>query len=213
MCIICVSGKGARQPDEGEIRTMFRRNPHGAGYMVAEGGHVRIEKGFMNVTDLLRSLRWEKFTRDDVVVYHFRISTQAGVNPEMTQPFPFASEKNIEAMKYLTLTTACGIAHNGIITATSDPFETEYSDTALFIARYLPHIMKTNFDLHDPEKLDEVQRIIHSRMVFLDGDGEIGMTGDFIEHDGMYFSNHSFEEVPRDLFTFADVKRKRGKAI
>ena len=68
MCIICVSGKGVRQPNEKEIRTMFKRNPHGAGYMVAEHGKVRIEKGFMTVTELLRSLRYEKFTEKDVVV-------------------------------------------------------------------------------------------------------------------------------------------------
>ena len=42
MCIICVSKPGVRQPDENTIRTMFYRNPHGAGYMFARDGRVEI---------------------------------------------------------------------------------------------------------------------------------------------------------------------------
>ena len=81
MCIICVSKSGVRQPGEATIRSMFLNNPHGAGYMVARGGRVEIHKGFMNLGDYLRAIRAECFTLQDSVVYHFRISTQAGVNP------------------------------------------------------------------------------------------------------------------------------------
>ena len=35
MCIICVSKSGVRQPSDITLRAMFRRNPHGAGYMYA----------------------------------------------------------------------------------------------------------------------------------------------------------------------------------
>ena len=75
MCIICVSKSGICQPDESTIRTMFHRNPHGAGYMFARGGRVIIHKGFMNPDDYLRAIREEHFTAADSVVYHFRIST------------------------------------------------------------------------------------------------------------------------------------------
>lgn len=204
MCIICVSGKGVRQPNEDEIRNMFRRNPHGAGYMVAEGDRVRIEKGFMNVTELLRMLRFEKFTEDDVVVYHFRISTQAGVNPEMTQPFPLAS--NLSVMKYLTVIKAdCGVAHNGIIPITTDPTEYEYSDTALFISQYLVDIVRRQSDLRNQKVLDKIEKLIQSKMVLLDKRGEYATIGNFIKHDGLLFSNHTFEEYK--YFTLDDVKR------
>ena len=92
MCIICVSKSGIRQPDESTIRTMFHHNPHGAGYMFARGGRVIIHKGFMNPDDYLRAIREEHFTAADSVVYHFRISTQAGVNPEMSHPFPLSNQ-------------------------------------------------------------------------------------------------------------------------
>ena len=92
MCIICVSKSGVRQPGGTTIRAMFLRNPHGAGYMVARGGRVQIHKGFMDLGDYLRAIRTEHFTASDSVVYHFRISTQAGVNPEMTHPFPLSNQ-------------------------------------------------------------------------------------------------------------------------
>ena len=53
MCIICVSKPGVRQPDENTIRTMFYRNPHGAGYMAAREGKVIIHKGFMDFDSFL----------------------------------------------------------------------------------------------------------------------------------------------------------------
>lgn len=208
MCIICVSGKGVRQPSEKEIRTMFSRNPHGAGYMVAEGDAVRIEKGFMSVTELLRSLRYENFTEDDVVVYHFRISTQAGVNPEMTQPFPMVTE--LESLKYLSTLSHVGVAHNGIIKMTTDPTEIEYSDTALFIAFYLTNIVKRKADLRKQKVLDKIEKMIQSKMVILDKDGDYALIGKFVENDGLLFSNYSFEtySAPR-YFTLQDVERWR----
>ena len=192
MCIICISGRGVRQPNETEIREMFYRNPHGAGYMVAEGGKVRIEKGFMNLNELLRALRWERFGKNDVVVYHFRISTQAGVNAEMTQPFPLTTD--LEKMKYTTVTSCpCGVAHNGIIAMTSSKSEHEYSDTALYIAKYLSGHVRRPEHLHDVEVLKDVQREIESKMVLLDGSGDFATIGHFIEDDGLLFSNESYK--------------------
>ena len=91
MCIICVSKSGVRQPSDITLRAMFRRNPHGAGYMYARDGKVTIHKGFMNIEDFLAAVHTERFTPQDSVVYHFRISTQAGVNAAMTHPFPLCT--------------------------------------------------------------------------------------------------------------------------
>ena len=88
MCIICVSPARTHQPSISQIKTMFLNNPHGAGYMFAREGCVHIHKGFMDIDSFLSAVKAENFTAKDSVVYHFRISTQAGVNPEMTHPFP-----------------------------------------------------------------------------------------------------------------------------
>ena len=84
MCIICVSPARTRQPSISQIKMMFQSNPHGAGYMYARDGRVHIHKGFMDIDSFLSAVKAEHFTAKDSVVYHFRISTQAGVNPEMT---------------------------------------------------------------------------------------------------------------------------------
>lgn len=56
MCIICVSPTGVRQPNFTTIRTMFRNNPHGAGYMFARDGKVHISKGYMNIDSFLDAM-------------------------------------------------------------------------------------------------------------------------------------------------------------
>ena len=147
MCIICVSKPGVRQPDENTIRTMFYRNPHGAGYMFARDGRVEIRKGFMRLDEYLRAIREERFTAADSVVYHFRISTQAGVNPEMTHPFPLSNQP--ARLRRLDQSCRIGVAHNSVIRLTSDPDNERYSDTAIFIADYLSQILRTRADLRD----------------------------------------------------------------
>lgn len=144
MCIICVSPKGINPPSETLIETMYSRNPHGAGYMVARNSRVEIHKGFMSLTDFKAAVRRENFTADDVIVYHFRIATQAGVNPTMTHPFPLT--KTIEYMTKLDLKCPIGVAHNGIIPMTSNGDKT-YSDTALYIANYLTRLIRNTKDL------------------------------------------------------------------
>ncbi|MBR3240919.1 MAG: hypothetical protein IKF99_21095 [Oscillospiraceae bacterium] len=191
MCIICVSPKRVRQPNVTTIRRMFRNNPDGAGYMVARDGKVTISKGFMDVDEYIEAIRAEHFTAKDPVVYHFRISTQAGVNPEMTHPFPLSNR--IEHMKVLDVECSCGVAHNGIIRLTTDRNNHEYSDTALFIANYLSLIIREPGDLKDERVLTLIHRLAGSKLAIMDGDGYIATVGEYINQKGLLFSNTSFE--------------------
>jgi predicted glutamine amidotransferase len=191
MCIICVSPKRVRQPNVTTIRRMFQNNPDGAGYMVARDGKVIISKGFMNVDEYIEAIRAEHFTAKDPVVYHFRISTQAGVNPQMTHPFPLSNR--IEHMKVLDVECSCGVAHNGIIRLTTDRNNREYSDTALFIANYLSLIIREPGDLKDERVLTLIHRLAGSKLAIMDGDGYIATVGEYINQKGLLFSNTSFE--------------------
>ena len=190
MCIICVSKQGVRQPTHFEIKTMFHNNPHGAGYMFARDGKVTIHKGFMSLKDYLYAIHSEHFTADDAVVYHFRISTQAGISPEMTHPFPLSNQA--EWMKVLDLHCPVGVAHNGIIRLTSDPWNDEYSDTALFITRYLANIIRKPADLRNQGKLDLIWQLAQSKFALLDGDGNVTTVGKFLNHEGLLYSNESY---------------------
>ena len=69
MCIICVSPKGIRQPSIATIRTMFHRNPHGAGYMCIRDGKVFISKGYMREQAFVDVIKNEHFTAADAVVH------------------------------------------------------------------------------------------------------------------------------------------------
>ena len=191
MCIICVSKSGVRQPTEQELRTMFQHNPHGAGYMVARHGVVRISKGYMTFEELLNALHKEHFTEGDSVVYHFRISTQAGVGAEMTHPFPLSNR--LGRMEMLDTNCRIGVAHNGIIRLTSDPDNKRYSDTALFITQYLRLLIKRREDLRDRRILDTIYQLAQSKFAIMDGGGYVATVGQFLNRDGLLFSNASFQ--------------------
>ena len=193
MCIICVSPARTRQPSIFQIKTMFMNNPHGAGYMFAREGRVHIHKGFMDIDSFLSAVKAEHFTAKDSVVYHFRISTQAGVNPEMTHPFPLSNR--LPHMKALDVECPCGVAHNGIIRLTSDPSQREYSDTALFITRYMAQMVHGMDDLKDAQLLNRIERLAGSKLAIMDGSGYIATIGHFINERGLLFSNDSYQEL------------------
>lgn len=188
MCIIAVSPSGVRQPDEDTMRTMFQSNPDGAGYMVHRNGRVEISKGFMTWADFIHAVRYEHFTDADSVVYHFRISTQAGVNPQMTHPFPLSHR--LTDMRRLDVGCRVGIAHNGIIRLTSDPNDHEYSDTAHYITEYLSDLEESDF--RDDRVLAHIDRQTNSRWAIMLSDGSIHTVGHFIEDNGILYSNSTF---------------------
>lgn len=183
MCVICISPKGIRQPNENEFADMWLRNPHGAGYMVARGDCVEIHKGFMDFEEFIEQIRFERFTDDDVVAYHFRIATQGGINPEMCHPFPYTNKT--KALKALDVECRVGIAHNGIIPITSNG-NRELSDTALYIRDYLPQRVRNG--LND-FTLKVIYADIQSRMVFLFPDGHFRTVGHWEDMDGLLYSN------------------------
>ena len=204
MCVIAVSRKGARQPTEDELRAMFRANPHGAGYMTARGGHVEISKGFMTEADFIHAVNYEGFGVNDPVVYHCRISTQAGTGAAMTHPFPLTD--HIADCKMLDCSCPVGVAHNGIIRMTSDPRDKEYSDTAHYIAEFMHYLIRTPDDLHDPAVMDAIRRMTDSKWAIMDGSGYIATVGDFCEDDGVLFSNRSYRSKQ---FTLSPVNTPR----
>lgn len=190
MCIICVSKKGVPQPSIDTLRTMYTRNPDGAGYMCLRNGQVELHKGFMDWSDFIRQIRREKFTADDVVVYHFRITTQAA-GPAMTHPFPLCND--LQLMRKLDLKCQCAVAHNGIIPLTSNG-NRQYSDTALFVAKYLHRIIRTPDDLESPECLLIAEKLCQSKLAIMDYTGTVATVGYFIqEENGLLYSNYTYK--------------------
>lgn len=206
MCIIAVSKRGVKQPTLEQLRNMYKSNPHGAGYMFARDGKVWIHKGFMTWDDFVLNIKRENFTKADPVVYHFRISTQAGVNPQMTHPFPLTPY--IEECEYLDCSCDIGVAHNGIIRMTSDSRETRFSDTAIFIADYMSKLVRNKAALEDEAILTMIDYLTNSKWAIMESTGEIVTVGQFQEEKGILFSNSSYmpkckpvaPPVPDDLY-------------
>jgi len=190
MCVICVSDKGVKQPEKELMRLMWHKNPHGAGYMFARSNYVYIRKGFMNFNEFYAAVQSEQFTEDDVVVYHFRIATQAGITPEMTHPFALTDDLN--KTKVLKTRVNVGICHNGIIHLTSD-HNSKYSDTALYITKYLSKMINKPGDLKSKVLQDEIYSMIWGKMAILDYAGNLTLIGPFVmDKSGLLYSNEHF---------------------
>ncbi len=190
MCVIAVSRSGMVQPSRADLLAMWNHNPDGAGYMFARSGIVEIHKGFMTFNEFWRAVRSEQFTESDAVVYHFRISTQAGRTPQMTHPFPLT--RNLSSCELLDVSCPVGIAHNGIIPVTTDRTETRYSDTALFITKYMSKLIRSRADLSDPAVLDEIEKLGGwSKFAIMAGNGEIVTIGHWTKSNGYLVSNRN----------------------
>ena len=184
MCVICVSSKGAKQPSESIIRKMFEANPHSAGYMYARGGQVVIHKGYKAVEELMADLEYENFTENDVVIYHFRIATQAN-RVEMSQPFPIT--RDIDKLEELDIVSDMGIAHNGILRQTSNG-DKELSDTAIYIRRYI-----AGREITDEFVNNLAEDTVGNRLAILMGDGNFRLTGTWTYENGLYYSNENWK--------------------
>jgi hypothetical protein len=184
---------------------MFTNNNHGAGYMYARDGHIVVRKGYDNLADYLEDLLKEDFTADDVVIYHFRIATQAR-RYQMTQPFPLTD--NVKKLEAWDSKAAFGVAHNGIIQKTSNG-DPKLSDTAIYIKDYLTPRISKEADI--PEWLDTIaEETTGSRIAILAGSGRYYLTGKWIYDGGLLFSNDSYEERTWKRFTFKDVNNHYG---
>lgn len=175
-------------PTKEDFQSMWNRNKDGGGYMYARDGKVHISKGYMDFESYMYAIENEKFTKDDVVVFHTRIGTQAGVNPQMTHPYPLT--KDLEMCKKLDLVCQCGVAHNGIIPMTTNPNEKEYNDTCLFITKYLVKLVRKPSDLLDDSIKDMIELLTNSKWALLDGSGQLMLVGNWIEKDGLMYSNN-----------------------
>ena len=192
MCIIAAKPVGVKMPDEDTISRMWYRNNDGAGIMYAVDGKVRIDKGFMKFADFKAHL--EKISKQvdlekTAVVMHFRITTHGGTCPENCHPFPIT--RSIKMLKKLHQAAPIGIAHNGIIL--NNPRK-GISDTMEYIATQLAPLYDLNRKFYKNKyAMELVESAIQSKMAILTGEGEIYLVGDFVEDNGIKYSNTSYK--------------------
>ena len=194
MCVIMVKEQNILFPEERILKNCWDNNPDMGGFMYAWNGQVHIRKGFMTFEDFKRALEETRKKTGDKIPYvlHFRISTQ-GYDKSCCQPFPLSSK--MHNLKKLRTSSNIGVAHNGVLSITSDGSK-EYSDTMKFITDYLTNIIR-GFDWHEDKRTVKlIENLIKgSRFAIMDKNGHIEMRGNGWVKDnesGCYFSNSTY---------------------
>jgi predicted glutamine amidotransferase len=193
MCIICVKRIGENVPSEKIIKNMFEYNSDGAGFMWNDGKQVNISKGYMSLKSFKKALKrlYGKIdVKNTAIVYHCRITTSGGSKPENCHPFP-VSEDMID-LKKTTFHTDLGVAHNGIIDISNYK---NASDTMTYIVDELALLKKSGVDFLRNDAIKEmIKNRITSKLAFLEPDGTVTTIGDFIEDDGILYSNEHYKD-------------------
>ena len=204
MCIIVAKPKGVSMPPLETLKTCFISNPDGAGLMYVKDNQVIIDKGYMNIDDLL--VRIEKLKNelhsdltDNAIVFHFRIGTAGKNDKETTHPFIITNQD--DKLRATKITSNLGVVHNGVI------YHYSYkggilSDTQLFIKNVIYPISKLNKNFYKDEGiLTMFEDLTNSKLCFLDNHENIFWCGDKIEDNGIIYSNTSYKKFPMTAWT------------
>lgn len=192
MCVIMSKPQGVAFPEEKILKNCWDNNPDMGGFMYALNGNVYIRKGFKTWNAFKEALdRTVKSTGESIpYVLHFRISTQ-GYDTSCCQPFPLSG--NMNKLKKRKAECNIGVAHNGVLSLTSDG-ATTYSDTMKFITDYLVNIVRSYDWYKDKRTCTLVDNLIEgSRFAILDKNGHCELRGKgWVEEYGCHFSNSSY---------------------
>lgn len=207
MCVIFVKPQGVAFPEENLMQNCWDNNPDMGGFMYAHKGKVIIRKGFMKFEDFKSALdKARKETGDDTpYVCHFRISTQ-GYSADCCQPFPLTNK--LGNMKKQRASCNIGVAHNGVLSLTSDG-SIEYSDTMKFIKDYLVNIIQSSTWYKNKRTVALIENLIQgSRLAFLDATGHFETLGiGWVQDKGILYSNTSYSRV-KSIYSYGNYWAK-----
>ena len=193
MCVIITKTKEQKKPSRDFLLNAWNNNPDGAGFMYVKNHKVYIEKGFMNFEKFYK--RVKKLPENTAIVYHFRIATHGARGVKGTHPFPITNKDTL--LQQQSVVTNIGVAHNGIISLTSnytvENNKFNLSDTQLYIRDYLYELAKIPNWYHKKPILNLIDRSIGSKMTILTADNEVINIGNFITVDGYKCSNDYFK--------------------
>lgn len=209
MCIIVAKNAKVAMPTEEILRTCFKNNPDGAGFMLASKGKVFGFKGLMTADELITELAKaeKRFGNLDKlpVVIHCRIKTHGETCQGNTHPFPL--DCGYREMRKTEWVARQGFAHNGIIYAydrDADIKNLNVSDTMVFAKKAASPIAHYADIASDPALLDFLFAVANSKLCFLSGKGKLATRGEFTEQNGVLYSNTSFREARVKTAKLAD---------
>ena len=194
MCIIVSKETGVELPSKEILEQCFFSNPDGAGLMFVNKGKVNIVKGFMNFDSFYEYLmKLDKIhnLKNKALVMHFRISTGGNVDEGNCHPYPITSSKRL--LRSTMVKTDVGMAHNGIISTYSYK-KGELNDTQLFIQHCVSAVHDLDKEFYKNKKvMAMLEDIAGSKLCFLDSQENIYYVGNFVEEDGVKYSNTTYK--------------------
>lgn len=204
MCIIAISEIGHALPDAETRRIMWENNPDGAGFMYARNGKVHIRKGFMTYDEFEDAIANLDFDPADVqFMMHFRIGTHGGNTPQNTHPFPVT--RRVKPMQELKYDCDLAFMHNGIINSVK-MIKKSISDTMEYGRQILADLYSLDNKFYKRPSLQMLieESINNSRMVFLNGKGEIVKLGTWVEgEDGNTYSNTTYKDWRKKVYDYS----------
>lgn len=210
MCIIVVKPANVSLPSDEIFANCFENNDDGAGMMIAHGGKVHGDKGFMTLRAFNEQLENYKNVYGDLkshaMVFHFRIGTHGTNNPANTHPFPLDDYKSYSRFKELHWVADQGFAHNGVMyqfSSHTDVKKYDVSDTMVF-GRRVAALLADSFNIPTNTYAQFVldKMVSGSRFAYMDGEGNIATFGTFTTENGIMYSNSSYKAPVRKYTSY-----------
>jgi hypothetical protein len=197
MCVAIGKLKGRELPTRSELENCWDKNPHGAGFSYNWKGKVYTKKGFMTFKSFMEALEyWDRKVnlKNCGVLMHFRIATHGARDASMTHPFPVVNDDSV--LKKVEFVSSFALAHNGIIDATKSKATKSdgLSDTAIFVRDYVFPLSQNRGWFYRKSNIDLIYTMGDSKFIILNSNGDIVKTPGFQEHNGVFYSNSSYEK-------------------
>lgn len=178
MCVICIKKKGVRFPSMEEVRTMCDSNPDGFSLIVQHGRTKPIIYKSLNKNKFIQAYKnilKDLDERDSSMFIHARIKTHGTTKIE-----------NCHGWKENGLI----FAHNGILSIAN---RDDLTDSEVFFRDIFSPAYKIGGWKLGEKTINAI--IGTSKFVFMEDNGEIHHYGNYIDEDGLLFSNTSYKPI------------------
>jgi predicted glutamine amidotransferase len=191
MCIAICKPKNITLPQD-HAEESYCSNGDGAGFAVARGGRIILQKGFFSLKAFTKA--FEPF-RNDAALVHFRIATSGGINKEMCHPFLLCNGKY-------------ALIHNGVLSIAHD--KQKESDTSRFCSSVLTPLLDAGVSLHSPALRYLVEEAIgsYNKIAVMDSAGNTVIFNEKSGNEvgGIWYSNTSYLPYIAPFKTVRDKK-------
>ena len=196
MCILVIKKPGAVMPDKETLRTCYKNNPDGAGFMwLRKDGMMEGYKGYFDFEEFYAAMDSQKFGKKDTVFIHTRIATHGGINQQNCHPFPISTKD--EDLQALHFVSPIAMAHNGVIHGL--PEMKHLSDTQMFIKLILSDPAVLN-NLDSPGINYLINDHVEGSRVAVMIKGKMYLYGKFEDVKGVLYSNTSYKAYKASSF-------------